>query len=56
MTVALSASCNKLEESDHAQAESGTWKLLCQHRATSSKNHITHDLKVEHGSGSVSIV
>ena len=56
MAVALSASCNELEESDHARSESGTWQWLCQHRVTSSKNQITHVLRVGHGSDSVSIV
>jgi len=56
MTVALSASCNELKESDHARPESGTWQWLCQHRVMSSKNQITHTLRVGHGGGSVRIV
>jgi len=56
MAVALSASCNALEESDHALAESGTWQWLCQHLVMSLKHQITHELRVGHGSGSVSIM
>jgi len=56
MAVALSVSCNKLEESDRAHPESGTWQWLCQHRVMSLMNHITHKLRVGHGSDSVSIV
>jgi len=56
MAVALSASCNELEESDHALSESGTWKWPCQDRVMSLKNQTTHGLRVGHDSGSVSVV
>jgi len=56
MAVALSTSCNELEESDHARPEGGTWQWLCQHHVTSSKNQTTHELRVGHGGGSVSII
>jgi len=50
-----SASCNELEESDHALAE---WDMAValSTSCTSSKSQITHSLRVEHGSDSVSIV